>query len=115
MEDYYGEYKVHLATADWRDTKYWVLKGICVDSSLSVSSVGARFVGYLLDAKKLPTLANSQLQIWLDTMASFSVFDEKECVKQPAMRKEYNKMVEAVKMLAICDWVTTGDLATYAG
>jgi hypothetical protein len=48
-------------------------------------------------------------------MASFSVFNEKECKAQPAMRKEYNKMVEAVKTLAICDRVTKGDLATYAG
>ena len=28
LEDYYGEYKVHLATADCRDTKYLALEGI---------------------------------------------------------------------------------------
>ena len=30
------------------------------------------------------------------------------------MRTEYNKMLDAVKMLGICDRVTTGDLAAYA-
>ena len=81
-----------------------------------MSAIGTPFVAYLLDAKKMPTLTNPQLQIWLDTMASFCVFDEAECRKRPAMRKEYYQMMEAIKQLAICDRVSPGgDLAGQYG
>ena len=85
--------------------------GVCEDTRLSVAALGTPFVAYLLDSKKVPTLTKPQLQIWLDTLASFSVFDEKACKSQPAMKKEYNKMLDAVRRLAICDRVTTGDVA----
>ncbi len=85
-----------MRTAEWRNGRYWDLVGICEDTRLSVSAIGTPFVAFLLDAKKMPTLTNPQLQIWLDTMASFCAFDEVECKKQPAMRKEYNQMVVAI-------------------
>jgi hypothetical protein len=40
LEDYYGEYRVSLRSADWRNGKYWDLVGVCEDTRLSVAAIG---------------------------------------------------------------------------
>ena len=105
----YGEQQVHLHSADWKDTKYWDLVGVCEDTRLSVPAVGTPFVAYVLDANKMPTLTPHQLQIWLDTLASFAVFDDKLiATKGPALKKEFWAMKEAMKTLAIEDRMAEG-------
>ena len=102
----YGEQQVHLHCADWKDTKYYDLVGICEDTRLSVPAVGTPFVAYVLDANKMPTLNLVQLQLWLDVMASFAVFDNQSMTKTQST--EYKAIYKAVEQLAICDRVALG-------
>ena len=114
LEDYYGDYRVNLYAADFKDSKYYDLVGVCEDTRLSIAAIGIPFVAYVLDSNKMPTLTNPQLQIWLDTLASFCVVDEPNCIEKPEMRKEYYAMQNAVEQLAIRDRVCNGDLANWA-
>ena len=58
----------------------------------------------------MPTLTLEQLQLWIDVMSSFAVFDTQALI--PSQKAEYNAICESVKNLAIADRVSTGgDLA----
>ena len=83
---------------------------VCEDTRLSICTVGQPFVGFLLDANKMPTLTLVQLQLWLDVMASLAVFDNQTMTKTQST--EYTAICKAVERLAICDRVALGgDLA----
>ena len=108
LSDYYGEFKLHLNAADWRESdRYYAHEAVCEDTRLSISAIGQSFVGFLLDANKMPTLSVVQLQLWLDVMASFAVFDDAQ-VMTKTHRTEYQAICESVQQLAICDRVAHG-------
>ena len=76
LNDYYGDSKVHLRAGDFhKSDKYYDHEAICEDTRLSINSTGQLFVGFLLDANKMPTLTTPQLQLWIDVMCSFAAFD----------------------------------------
>ena len=108
LDDYYWEYKLHLNAADWRESdRYYAHEAVCEDTRLSISAIGQPFVGFLLDAKKMSTLNLVQLQLWMDVMASFYVFDDCQ-VKTKTQKTEYWAICESVKQLAIRDRIATG-------
>ena len=76
LTDYYGDFKVNLRAGDYRNSdKYYNHAAICEDTRLSICTIGQPLVGFLLDANKMPTLTLDQLQLWIDVMCSFAVFD----------------------------------------
>ena len=108
LTDYYGESKVRLKSGDHRlSDKYYGHKAVCEDSRLSISHIGQPLIGFLLDAKKMPTLTTKQLQLWIDVMCSFAIFDE-PTIMGPAHKKEYRAICDAVTQLSIADRVSTG-------
>jgi hypothetical protein len=112
LTDYYGESKVRLRSGDHRlSDKYYNHAAVCEDSRLSISHVGQPFIGFLLDANKMPTLSTPQLQLWIDVMCSFAIFDV-PTITGKAHKAEYRAICDAVSVLSIAGRVSTGgDLA----
>ena len=115
LNDFYRDSMVHLKAGDFlKSEKYYNHKAICEDTRLSISSIGQSFVGFLLDANKMPTLTAPQLQLWIDILCSFAIFDPL-CAEGPKQKTEMKAICEAVSTLAIADRVSNGgDLAHLA-
>ena len=113
MDDYYGNNKVYLTAADFKQSeRYYNKKGLCEDTRLSLAAIGQPFTAFALDATRIPTLTLVQLQVWLDTLSSFAFFDDVK-VTAPSQKKELGNIQQAVQALAIGDRVSAGgDLAS---
>jgi hypothetical protein len=108
LSDYYGESKVRVKSGDHRlSERYYGHQAVCEDSRLSISHIGQPLIGFLLDANKMPTLTVKQLQLWIDVMCSFAIFDEIK-ITGKAHKKEYRAILDSVAKLSIADRVSTG-------
>ena len=113
LDDFYGDRRLSLFAGDFRKhDRFYDHVAVCEDSRLSVSAIGQPFTGFLLDAKKILSLNEVQLGIWLDVLTSFLIIDRPTT---PAATKEYWAMCERVEKMDISKRVNEGgDLAALA-